>query len=111
MPGKQTTTPEGGGWPLEAGVEPRGKAGALSISPASERRRDDKPEVKEEMLEKILSKDNLNQAYKRVKANKGSPGVDGMTVEKLLPYLKQEGQALRQKILAGEYRPQPVRRV
>jgi group II intron reverse transcriptase/maturase len=111
MPGKQTTTPEGGGWPLEAGVEPRGKAGALSISPASERRRDDKPEVKEEMLERILSKDNLNQAYKRVKANKGSPGVDGMTVEKLLPYLKQEGQALRQKILAGEYRPQPVRRV
>jgi hypothetical protein len=36
MPGKQTTTPEGGGWPLEVGLEPRGKAGALSVSPASD---------------------------------------------------------------------------
>jgi group II intron reverse transcriptase/maturase len=111
MPGKQTTSFEGEGWPLEVGVEPRGKAGALSVSPASERRRDDKPEVKEGMLERILSEDNLNQAYKRVKANKGSPGIDGMTVEELLRYLKQQGEALRQKILAGEYRPQPVRRV
>jgi len=111
MPGKQTTTPEGGDWPLEVGVELRGKAGVPSVSPASNRGRDDKPEVREEMLERILSKDNLNLAYKRVKANKGSPGIDGMTVEELLPYLKREGQALRQKILAGEYKPQPVRRV
>jgi RNA-directed DNA polymerase len=111
MPGKQTTTPEGGDWPLEVGVELRGKAGVPSVSPASNRGRDDKPEVKEEMLERILSKDNLNLAYKRVKANKGSAGIDGMTVEELLPYLKREGQALRQKILAGEYKPQPVRRV
>jgi RNA-directed DNA polymerase len=111
MPGKQTTTPEGGGWPLKAGVEPRGRAGALSISTASERGRDGKPEDKEELLERILSKDNLNLAYKRVKANKGSPGVDGMTVEEMLPYLKQHGEGLRQKILVGEYKPQPVRRV
>jgi RNA-directed DNA polymerase len=111
MPGKQTTTPEGGDWPLEAGVEPRGKAGVPSVSPASKRGRDDKPEAKEEMLERILSKDNLNLAYKRVKANKGSPGIDGMTVEELLPYLKREGQDLRQRILAGEYKTQPVRRV
>jgi RNA-directed DNA polymerase len=111
MPGKQTTTPEGGDWPQEVGVELRGRAGVPSVSPASDRGRNDKPEVKEEMLERILSKDNLNQAYKKVKANKGSPGIDGMTVEELLPYLKREGQALRQKILAGEYKPQPVRRV
>ena len=111
MPGKQTTTPEGGDWPLKVGVEPRGKAGVPSVSPASERGRDDKPEDKEEMLERILNKDNLNLAYKRVKDNKGSPGIDEMTVEELLPYLKREGQSLRQKILVGEYRPQPVRRV
>jgi RNA-directed DNA polymerase len=111
MPGKQTTTPEGGGWPLEVGVEPRGKAGVLSVSPASDRGRDDKPEDKEGMLERILNKDNLNLAYKRVKANKGSPGIDGMTVKKLLSYLKEQGENLRQKILAGEYQPQPVRRV
>jgi RNA-directed DNA polymerase len=69
----------------------------LSISPASERGRDDKTEDKEEMLERILSKDNLNLAYKRVKANKGSPGIDGKAVEELLPYLKQQGEGLRQK--------------
>lgn len=111
MPGKQTTTPEGGGWPQEVRVEPRGRAGALNISPASQGRRDDKPADKEEMLERILSRENLNQAYKRVKANKGSPGIDGMRAEELLPYLKREGQSLRQKILVGEYQPQPVRRV
>ncbi len=51
MPGKQTTSYRDEGWPLEAGVEPRGKAVALSISPVSERGRNDKPEVKEEVLE------------------------------------------------------------
>ena len=71
MPGKQTTTSEGVGWTQEVGVETRGKAGALSVSPASQSGRDDKPEEKEGLLERILSKENLNQAYKRVKANKG----------------------------------------
>jgi RNA-directed DNA polymerase len=110
MQRKQTTSVNEG-WPLEGGVEPRDKAGAPSVSPASERGRNGIPEDKEGMLERILSKDNLNLAYKRVKANKGSPGIDGMTVEELLTYLKQEGETLRQKILAGEYQPQPVRRV
>jgi RNA-directed DNA polymerase len=110
MQRKQTTSGNEG-WPLEGRVELREKAGAPSISPASPGRRDDRLGVKEEMLEKILSKDNLNLAYKKVKVNKGSPGVDGMTVEELLPYLKQQGETLRQRILAGEYQPQPVRRV
>jgi RNA-directed DNA polymerase len=109
MQRKQTTSHEG--WPLEGRVEPRDKAGAPSISPASERRRDDRPEVKEDMLESILSRDNLNLAYKRVKANKGSHGVDGMMVDELLPFLKQQGESIRQRVLAGEYSPQPVRRV
>ncbi len=108
---KQTTSSEGEGWPPEAGVELRGKAGALSISAASERGRNDIPEVKEEMLERILSRDNLNLAYKKVKSNQGSSGIDGMTVKELLPFLRQQGENLRQRILAGEYNPQPVRRV
>lgn len=53
----------------------------------------------------------LNLAYKRVKANKGSHGVDGMKVDELLSFLKQHGKTLRQSILAVEYVPQPVRRV
>jgi len=110
MQRKQTTS-SGEGWPLEGGVELRDKAGAPSISPASEGRRNDRPEVKEEMLERIVSKDNLNLAYKRVKANKGSHGVDGMTVDELLPFLKQNGEAIRQRILAEGHNPQPVRRV
>jgi RNA-directed DNA polymerase len=68
-------------------------------------------EGKEALLERILSRDNLNLAYKRVKANKGSHGVDGMGVEDLLSYLKQHGAAVKQSILAGTYVPQPVRRV
>jgi RNA-directed DNA polymerase len=111
MRGKQTTSYGYEGSPPEAGVEPRGKTEALSISAASEGGRDDVPKDKEEMLERILSKDNLNLAYKKVKSNQGSPGIDGMTVEELLPFLRQQGETLRQRILAGEYQPQPVRRV
>ena len=68
-------------------------------------------EVGDDLLEWILSRDNLNLAYKRVKANKGSHGVDGMKVDELLSFLKQYGETLRQSILVGEYVPQPVRRV
>ena len=63
------------------------------------------------MLEKILEPNNLNAAYKKVKSNKGSHGVDGMTVEQLQSYLATHGQELRQSILEGTYKPQPVRRV
>ena len=111
MQGKQTTSYGYEGSPPEAGVEPRGKAEALSISAASEGRRNGVPKDKEEMLEKIVSRDNLNLAYKKVKSNQGSPGIDGMTVEELLPFLRQQGEVLRQRILVGEYQPQPVRRV
>ena len=63
------------------------------------------------LLEKILQNDNLNRAYKKVKSNKGSGGVDGMDVEELLTYLRQYGRGLNQQILEGRYKPNPVRRV
>lgn len=63
------------------------------------------------LLEEILSTDNLNKAYKRVKSNKGAHGVDGMEVEHLLQYLKDNGEELTKSILDGNYRPNPVRRV
>ena len=63
------------------------------------------------LLEHILSQDNLNKAYKRVKKNKGAHGVDGMEVEHLLQHLKNNGEALRKSILDGKYHPKPVRRV
>lgn len=63
------------------------------------------------LLEKILDKDNMNRAYKRVKSKKGAGGTDGMGVDELLPYLKEHGQNLIQQIRDGKYHPNPVRRV
>ena len=48
------------------------------------------------LLEAILYKDNFNRAYKRVKANKGAPGIDGMTIEEALPYLKEHQQEFKE---------------
>ena len=64
-----------------------------------------------ELLEEILSRDNLNEAYKRVKANKGAPGVDGMTIEEALPYLREHKDELIGRIERGKYTPSPVKRV
>ena len=63
------------------------------------------------LLEAILYKDNFNRAYKRVKANKGKHGVDGMSVEEALPYLREHQKELTDRILKGKYTPSPVRRV
>ena len=63
------------------------------------------------LLEAILYKDNFNRAYKRVKANKGAAGIDGMTVEEALLYLKEHQKELTDRIYRGKYTPSPVRRV
>lgn len=63
------------------------------------------------LLEAILYKDNFNRAYKRVKANKGAAGIDGMTVEEALPYLREHQKELTERIYKGKYTPSPVRRV
>ena len=63
------------------------------------------------LLELILRKDNLNKAYKKVKANNGKGGIDGMQVDELLPYLKEHQNEIIQKIRMGKYKPNPVRRV
>ena len=62
-------------------------------------------------LGKILDKDNLNRAYKRVKANKGAPGIDRMTTEAALPWLKEHNRELTERIRRGKYTSSPVRRV
>ena len=63
-----------------------------------------------DILGKILERDNMNRAYKRVKANKGAPGVDGMTVEEALPWLKEHGKEMSEEIRSGKYKPTPVKR-
>ncbi len=63
------------------------------------------------LLELILRKENLNKAYKRVKANKGKGGIDDMQVDELLPFLKENQKTLIRQIRDGRYKPNPVRRV
>ena len=64
-----------------------------------------------ELLEKILDKSNMNEAYKKVCANKGAGGVDGMEVEELDGYIRENWDSIRRQIRARSYKPQPVRRV
>ena len=64
-----------------------------------------------ELLEKILSNDNMNLAYKRVCANKGAGGVDEVTVEELGDYIKEHWNGIREQIRQRQYKPLPVRRV
>ena len=63
------------------------------------------------LMEEVVERENLKEALKRVKANRGSPGVDGMTVHVLSDYLKEHWPAIREQLLKGAYKPQPVRRV
>jgi RNA-directed DNA polymerase len=63
------------------------------------------------MMEEVCERENCKQALARVKANKGSPGVDGMTVHKLAGHLRQHWPAIREQLLSGTYKPQPVKRV
>lgn len=65
----------------------------------------------ETLMEEICNPTSLREALQRVKANKGSPGVDGMTVQELPGYLKEHWPSLREELLSGTYTPQPVRRV
>jgi len=87
----------------EAGREETESSGATSgpESPARTNR----------LMEEVCERENLKAALKQVKANQGSPGVDGMTVVGIKDYLKQDWPAIREQLLNGTYEPKPVRRV
>jgi len=65
----------------------------------------------EQLMEEVCGRKNCQQALARVKSNKGSAGIDGMTVEQLPDYLKQQWPIIREQLLCGTYKPQPVKRV
>src|SRR5580658_6263734 len=75
------------------------------------RRGTESPAISEQWMEEVCERGNCKQALARVKANKGSAGVDGMTVHELPAFLKQHWPAIREQLLSGTYRPQPVKRV
>src|SRR6266705_4057648 len=87
----------------EAGREETESSGATSgtENPASTNR----------LMEEVCERENLKAALQRVKANQGSPGVDGITVVGIKDYLKQHWPAIREQLLSGTYEPKPVRRV
>ncbi|BCF95670.1 group II intron reverse transcriptase/maturase [Paraburkholderia sp. PGU19] len=69
------------------------------------------PSACDRLMEEVCERENLQQALKRVKANKGAPGVDGMTVQALPAYLREHWPSIKDALLNGTYKPQPVRRV
>ena len=86
-------------------VEHEGYAEAYSIASQNKEETDGTG-----LLERILDRNNLNRAYKRVKANKGAPGIDGMTIEGTFAWLKEHKTEWLESIRTGEYKPSPVRR-
>jgi len=71
----------------------------------------EKPMFNSHLMEAVCERSNLQQALKRVKRNKGAPGIDGMTVEELGKHLKENWLAIKAQLLSGTYKPKPVRRV
>jgi RNA-directed DNA polymerase len=69
------------------------------------------PASTSQLMEEVCERENLKEALRQVKANKGSGGIDGMTVDQLPDYLKQHWPAIREQLLNGTYEPKPVRRV
>lgn len=88
------------------GVERKEYAGVRNVNPRDGKERGGA----NDLLESILDRDNLNRAYKQVKRNHGAPGIDGMTVEEALSWLKSNRDELVQSIRTDKYKPSPVRR-
>ena len=93
------------GCPQRDSTECKEYVGAPNVNP-----RDRKERTGARLLDRILQRDNLNKAYLQVERNHGAPGIDGMTVEEALPWLKEHKEELLESIRNGSYKPSPVRR-
>ena len=71
----------------------------------------ERPIIDEQVMEEVCERGNMMKAWKRVRANKGSPGVDGMTIDETWAYLREHWPSIREQLQDGTYRPQSVRRV
>jgi len=100
----------------ELALEPkdRGEAparGDEETEPFMAKSATENPAFTEQLMEEVCDRENLERAWKRVKRNKGSPGVDGMTIDDAKAFLRQHWPNIRSQLLNGNYRPQPVKRV
>lgn len=103
--------PQKEGYLQRVSAEQKGYAEVFAYQRITENNRTIKNFQTDNLMEEILHKDNLNQAYKRVKSNKGAGGVDGVEVDELLTFLIDNKGWLIPKIREGRYKPNPVRRV
>jgi RNA-directed DNA polymerase len=95
----------GGGWGEAPDLDRKGTE-ALVAERSSE-----SPALEERLMEEVCDRENLEIAWKRVRENKGSAGVDGMTIEQAVIYLREHWAEIREQLLSGTYKPQPVKRV
>ena len=89
-------------------AEPIGSKGTESVLA---KQPSESPTATEQLMEEVCARENLQTALKQVKANQGSPGVDGMSVDRLPGYLHKRWPTIRDQLLNGTYQPQPVKRV
>ena len=95
-------------------AEARGEtpsAGGRGSEAFAAKRETESPAPDEHLMEEVCQRENLTKALKKVQRNKGSPGVDRMTVEQLTAHLKEHWPAIKSQLLNGTYEPKPVRRV
>jgi len=99
---------------LAFAAEDRGEtldADRQGTEPLAAKRTPESPAEEERLMEEVCDRQNLEIAWKRVRANKGSPGVDGLTIDETAEYLREHWPAIRDQLLQGTYAPQPVKRV
>ena len=97
-------------------LEPKGRGetpagGYPSAEPFVAKPAPESPAVTEQLMEEVCDGENLKSAWKRVRRNQGSPGVDGMTIDDAKIYLREHWPSIRSQLLDGTYQPQPVKRV
>ena len=99
---------------LAFAMESRGEtldAVRQGTEPLTAKRTPESPAAEERLMEEVCDRKNLEIAWKRVRGNKGSPGVDGLTIDETMDYLREHWPTIREQLLDGTYAPQPVKRV
>src|SRR5271168_3765554 len=97
-------------------LEPKGRGEAPAVGcrgaePLMAKPVPESPALAEQLMEEVCGRENLERAWKRVRRNKGSPGVDGMTIDDATGHLREHWPSIRSQLLKGIYQPQPVKRV